>query len=1294
MFSRKTKIVLAVISLIMISLGGFFIFFPQTDSNTSGTEAAVEVPGRVKASEAAPESTPEQANLSEGEFTIHASSTGATLYIEGIPTGNFTAYFIKNEVIWSDLNFSLEPYVNNITWRATGLGYETLVWLNNESNGKIKFGAEYNGSELLPQDIIVVFNWTWLDGVKVEKNPDGKVVWLSHPDFMGHHNQSGATYEINYYDLPEGSEITETESRTSYKGTTYFKIDPHAGNSCDTANTATEDDFHDHCHQAVTDTLVTNDCEVNFLDFQALGGTLRGSFDSPREPGNTIRTPISLNVVGDLSIVATSALCRVIIRTDQSCAGTIIVDQTFALNPVDVNPQQNTFNITNTTFLGHFGELCVQLNATVFDAVGAGATAVTSGRIGIAPRADDINVSNATINFFQTQTLNHNFEADEAANITEVWARLINSSNNATLHDFIRDTTPASSITQQLVNFTTNPTANFNVTYNYTMWTDNARNHTRFSTTSLNSKNDAEPLGFSPRTAPFNLTNLVTCSNFNSFDGVSVYNKGVGFPEKNGIIRDWQGLAFIITDSIQFDLHYRTSGSTTNQFSNTSWDINSTGGWQRRTQIPAAAPSGFNFSGLPYDMFFVVDADGDANENMSCTYSNTFNVSSLLQHSNISGSINNGTLVNVSPVVYNRGETGNFTVFVFLANGTLHRSQSGFGLFYRNNATTTQIVSTGEATDANGQLNDDFLIGSANSSLFRLQGIPWFTIGCESNGNCWSFNGGSWNGTQNGTLNVSSLLQVSTSSSTVTNTTSVNVTPSRYNRGEIGNFSLFVWKARNVLHSSISTFNLFYKDNNTDIQIVSTGETTDSNGQLNDDFIIGDNNASEPTFLGRPWFVSGCDTSTNCWSFNDGVWNGTANTTFNVSSWYLLNHRDQDNDTLRRMYSNFTFPLPNDTDQLTFVIGFQTVYAWNEVRNARNESLDAISTEARRWNSNDQFLGADFITTGSDGYTTTFSQQDTINPVGAWTFGGVVEHNGNSGAQNHTIKFQDGADGDPLTLACSDFVKVNISNITCTLRLTQLNGTPISGQTVNINWTQPNGTSVFTTMTEINTGTGNYRARINASLVGTYDVLVNATVDSVNRWASYTILSNEISAGGGGGGLTAEQNQTLFNIEQILLNGSANVTATATVDFAPVHLALANNFSNLTGNLTNVNATLHTALASNFTNLTALEASFNASLYNLMSNINISLYNQWAGWTGETLRANITLNVTSDIIRHNTSMTDQHNQLNGSIGNQTSNTTAIANAVWDYLLRPNLSTREALNETFRWRFPLADSGLI
>lgn len=1003
---KRTKILIGSVVLLAIFSIIFIQNTPQEEKEFTDDSIKARSEGAVRFNPL-PEQTLEKSNLSQEEFIIEARSDGATLFIENIPVANFSGYFVKDGLLW-DLQFTMNVGQGNVTWKATDLGYNTSVWITNESFDKLKFGSEYFG--ILPKDVEMVFYWSWYPDVETEFSEGGRVVWIKHPDFVGHHNSS-TRYEINYYDLPQNSVISETEARTSFQNTTYFKIDPHVGNSCDTANANTEDDFHDHCHQVVTDTANTNDCLTAFIDYQQIdGGTFRGSFDSPREPANTVRTPIRLLIQGDLNVVAVSASCNVVIRENQSCTSTVLINQTFQLDPLSIAIQSQNSDFVNTTFLGRFGELCVELRANVADAVGGGATAVTAGRIGIAPLLSAPSLFNATINYFQDQTINHSLRQDEGDNITELWLRLVNTSNLVNINGDLRDLTPQNPLTHQLIDFSTNPVPNTNLRYNYTNWTDNARNHSRFSTSSLNAITSPEPAGIWPKTGSFNLTNVIQCSNFVSFDGVSVYNKGFATTE-NGIIRTWDSLAYTATSGVSFDLQYRQNGGAVAQFSDNGWDVNSTGGWQRTNTIPASAVSGFNFSGLPYDMYFEVNSDNDATEKMSCTYVNTFNVTSLLQVSTVASSVNNRTSVNVTPARYNRGEGANVSFYLFLANGTRHRDQSSLKIWYKDNTTTIQNTLTGLSS--------------------------------------------------NGTAFVNGQATLSTSAPAV------------------------------------------------------------------------------KTFLGTPWHFSLIDSSLNMVSLNGGLWNGTENGTFNVSSWYLLNHKDQKTSTVSPQYSNITFPDPNDADQISLVIGFETVYGFNEVINTRNESLASKTASAQAWFPNGtRYNGVLSVATADDGYTTTPLPVTAQAPVGFWTFGGNITHNGNSGEQNHSIKFQNGADSDPLRLSC-DEPDVG-GNITCILKSTELNGTPLTGLAPQINWTYPNQSSVVLNMIEIGS-TGNYRARMNASVTGTYDILANVSVGGGVYWAGFSTFVNQIySGGGGGGGLTSEQNQTLYDIFKYF---QANITS-------------------------------------------------------------------------------------------------------------------------------------------------------
>lgn len=361
----------------------------------------------------------------------------------------------------------------------------------------------------------------------------------------------------------------------------------------------------------------------------------------------------------------------------------------------------------------------------------------------------------------------------------------------------------------------------------------------------------------------------------------------------------------------------------------------------------------------------------------------TISVSSLYFVSSNSSAYDNDVGINVTPTVYNLGEVvgGNVTVF-----GVRNQSITfaDIVILFLNNSNYVKNTNNSR-TNGNGFAVFSVFLGPQNTSNASLLGSPYH-INLSHNGN--------WVETVLD-FNVSSLLRVGSQNSLINNITSTLF--SVFNRGQnvTVNFSLF--NVRGSPYASLATVRVL--DNNSqnenEVHVASFDSGTT---KYNFTYEVAAGDTANDAFAGSNKRLN--------FNFSDGNVNITSAGSWNVSSLYLLNVHCEIDSSRATVYSNTTFPNTNETSQAaTAIIAADVLYCWNELRDAKNESVNGVSTAFNLLRPDGTSAATENQTTGSDGWTTTAFDKATEAPSGTWSIQGNVSHFNNTGNETDTISF-------------------------------------------------------------------------------------------------------------------------------------------------------------------------------------------------------------------------------------------------------------------------------------------------
>lgn len=526
-----------------------------------------------------------------------------SLYVNEVRVANYSGLFWNNGVPITDFSWSAQYNGNstNITYIGQSAIGNLTAWFIPKENG-FKYGAKFSGVSALTMK--VRFNWTLAEGISTLQDKDiPERIYISGSGLNDY-------FIFDYNDMPDGASIDLFGAEIEFVNTQNWEVDPNFG--------GTEDGADRGRTLAVSMGGQTHTINVLFFERNNITTIANyGSYNDIHDP-STIREPMSIQVNSTVALEIGTNTATIQIHETESCLSRAVYTQTFTNNN-DLLGQPNIFNINlDSNNFTSVGEKCINMTVTANNGINSG-TGTDAGKFLVAPYLDNpvINVSAQNYeNYFKVINLTHNLVSLDAGNITQLWFRLVNSSNGADIGSWRLDSTPSDLFIEQLINFPTNPTPNHNLTYNYTNWTDNNTNHTRFSTSSLNSIN-----GNAPKPIAFNLSDNITVIGFTSWDNIGVYNRGET-TRKNITIGGWDGQPFTITGGVEFDIIYRLKDSSSNEFSGTSMDVNATGGLNTADLIPTTATALLNSIGQPYDIYLEVNANADANEKMFTTLGN------------------------------------------------------------------------------------------------------------------------------------------------------------------------------------------------------------------------------------------------------------------------------------------------------------------------------------------------------------------------------------------------------------------------------------------------------------------------------------------------------------------------------------------------------------------------------------------------------------------------------------------------------------------------------------------------
>lgn len=471
----------------------------------------------------------------------------------------------------------------------------------------------------------------------------------------------------------------------------------------------------------------THQCIWHWMEFQSSSNSLVGSFDSTFLTGTT-RTPMRINLSSNISSGAPTGvnLCRIEIfrgANDHStlCGTNRIVDRVFvndnnALNQpnkfqVDIDPSTFGSSTTNNFTIGN---LCINVTTEVSNATVSQNVSNVAG-IALAPYINQSSLSAYTVNYFSNITIFPNIlngsivVPPTGSAIIYDLARVGGGVESATIAS---DTTLAKNTTIDLISLTTTPTANANYELIFRTWADrdatnNRQTHSRFHTNSSNSSS-----GTAPISEQFNLTDSISCNQYVDLNGFAsnLYNRNE-ITNVSGTILNATGINLNRTSSVSSHLRFRASGSSTDEFSNLSWNINSTGGFNRVTSIPLNANGSLDLIGQNYNVIYSM---GDnSNMEMNCTYSNAIKVSRALN-----GSVY--FLTGKQKKIYIGNENNEFSTIRKARGDKFGNSNATVKIFDANNAQRANFNFTANTTGENST-------GTANLMLFITRPLGFWT---------------------------------------------------------------------------------------------------------------------------------------------------------------------------------------------------------------------------------------------------------------------------------------------------------------------------------------------------------------------------------------------------------------------------------------------------------------------------------------------------------------------------------------------------------------------------------------
>ncbi len=579
------------------------------------------------------------------------------------------------------------------------------------------------------------------------------------------------------------------------------------------------DDDGFHSNAVVTEGSTV--CDFDFEDYNNAGDDANyGSFDDPDDTG-TVRTPLQFWVSRTSTITVTST-CEYTIYETETCSGA-----TIHTGSNTGGTGTYTVNIAPSNFAGHQGELCLCVKAINDPALGDPTENEECGQIGIAPYITSLNVTESTVNLFQNQTLNYSI--DDTNDIERLDWKILRVSDNSTIKSTLRDTNLSGLVQEQQINFSTNPILDTTHKYSALGWRDDSENHTRFSTNSVNLSNE------------YNITGTLFCEDFTDNLGLGIYNKGEQL-NLSGTIDDWNQTDYTVTTGVGYQIQYRVASQETNEFTSTTTDVNSTGGWNRVTTISDSAEATNTFTGTSYDITFQIDADVDSTENMTCTYSGVTDISSLIQLSTTPSVPTADNKYSTNYSIYNYGETANIWGYLFNVRNETYSNQANMTLLVLNSTNATEET-VNISTNGSGYFETSYNIVSPDTSTNDKTGSPKHIQITPNNGNS------EINSSSN--HSVSSLIELDSNTCSASNNNLFNTTYNIYNYGETVNFWGYLCNVRGEPYSSESSLNVLVL-NSTNATEENITFSTDSNGFFNETYNTTSPDTATNDFIGSP----------------------------------------------------------------------------------------------------------------------------------------------------------------------------------------------------------------------------------------------------------------------------------------------------------------------------------------------------------------------------------------------------------------------------------------------------------
>lgn len=198
-----------------------------------------------------------------------------------------------------------------------------------------------------------------------------------------------------------------------------------------------------------------------------------------------------------------------------------------------------------------------------------------------------------------------------------------------------------------------------------------------------------------------------------------------------------------------------------------------------------------------------------------------------------------------------------------------------------------------------------------------------------------------------------------------------------------------------------------------------------------------------------------------------------------------------------------------------------------QTKNARQEALASVSPTMRVFDSVPSQRYSQTSSTNSTGFISMTGNYVT-KPTGTWYVNATITHNGNTEiATTGTTTVAEKAGEDPLTLDCEN-ANTNTNDVLfCIAHQRDLDGLAITGSTISYNVTKAGANFASGTMQEISGG--DYELNFTPTEANYYRVYINTTYSG----SAYSFVEQfriKDSSGGGGGGLDASQNATLYAI--------------------------------------------------------------------------------------------------------------------------------------------------------------------